>query len=234
MPVKVKKLKQKQKQKQRQHQSVVVNVHTTRRAPRKSKTPAKGLGTNFVSYPVYTNAHSDYAPIINNLPAQYQNQPAISLPVQALLNTSTPNYTSHPLTPNQLQTVGHESNPLTSLVRKPHPIMSSALIDELKAVQRDRPVSRLGEDIIGSNIPRFSVFTPFQEELKNHLIFDDESMKSISRLSSPAFIQSPDSAFSGINPMKKPRRVELKGLGEEQLKARKAHYDAERRKNKKI
>ena len=153
MPVKVKKLKQKQKQKQRQHQSVVVNVHTTRRAPRKSKTPAKGLGTNFVPYPVYTNAHSDYAPIINNLPAQYQNQPAISLPVQALLNTSTPNYTSYPLTPNQLQMVGHESNPLTSLVRKPHPIMSSALIDELKAVQRDRPESRLGEDIIGSNIP---------------------------------------------------------------------------------
>ena len=59
-------------------------------------------------------------------------------------------------------------------------------------------------------------------------------MKSVSRLSSPAFIQSPDSAFSGINPMKKPRRVELKGLGEEQLKARKAHYDAERRKYKKI
>ena len=243
MPIKVKKMKQKQKQ--RQHQSVVVNVHTTRRAPRKIKTPAKGLGTNFVSYPVYTNAHSDYAPIINNLPAQYQNQPAISLPQQAIANITPSIYAPMNISKTQLQTSGEDNRPLVSTTFK-KPI--SSLIEELKRVQEERGPSRLGDTIIGSNIRREPFIPPGLRDdtsrpepdtltpLNTRLLFeDDSSVTSLSRLSSPAmFRASPSSAFSEINPMKKSRRVELKGLGEEQLKARKAHYDAERRKNKKI
>ena len=229
MPLKVKKIKQKQKQKQRQkqHQSVVVNVHTTRRAPRKSKTPStKSLGTNYVPYPVYTNAYSDYAPIIHNLPAQFQNQPAISLPVEALANVSTVNPVSEYISPTRLQTNGEDNRPLISTIKK-KPLTS--LIEELKRVQEERGPSRLGNIILGSNIPRSEIGTPFQRELHNRILFeDDSSLASISRISSPAsFAVSPSSAFSEINPMKL-RRVELKGLGEEQLKARKKQQDAER------
>ena len=245
MPVKVKKLKQKQKQKQkqRQHQSVVVNVHTTR-APRKSKVSAKGLGTSYIPYPVYTNAHSDYAPIIHNLPAQYQNQPTISLPQEALANVSTVNPLSEYISPTRLQTNGEDNRPLISTIKK-KPI--SSLIEELKRVQEERGPSRLGDTIIGSNIRREPFIPPGLRDdtsrpepdtltpLNTRLLFeDDSSVTSLSRLSSPAmFRASPSSAFTGFNPMKL-RKADLKGLPEEQLRARKQHYDAERYKNRKV
>ena len=247
MPLKVKKIKQKQKQKQRQkqHQSVVVNVHTTRRAPRKSKTPStKSLGTNYVPYPVYTNAYSDYAPIIHNLPAQFQNQPAISLPVEALANVSTVNPVSEYISPTRLQTNGEDNRPLISTIKK-KPLTS--LIEELKRVQEERGPSRLGDTIIGSNIRREPFIPPGLRDdtsrpepdtltpLNTRLLFeDDSSVTSLSRLSSPAmFRASPSSAFTGFNPMKL-RKADLKGLPEEQLRARKQHYDAERYKNRKV
>lgn len=240
MSVKVKKLKQKQnqKQKQRQHQSVVVNVHTARRAPRKSKVSAKGLGTSYIPYPVYTNAHSHYAPIIHNLPAQYQNQPTISLPQEALANVSTVNPVSEYISPTRLQTNGEDNRPLISTIKK-KPLTS--LIEELKRVQEGRGPSRLGDTIIGSNIRREPFIPPGLRDgisrpesdtstpLNTRLLFeDDSSVTSLSRLSSPAmFRASPSSAFTEFNPMKL-RKADLKGLPEEQLRARKQHYDAER------
>lgn len=109
---KVKKPKTKQKQKQRQSQRVVVNINTGRKtSTRKPASRRGGSGGNFVSYPVYTNAPSDYAPIIHNLPAQYQNQPAITMPRQALENVHIPPTITYP-TPTTLQTNTANDRPL--------------------------------------------------------------------------------------------------------------------------
>lgn len=239
----IKKVK-KQKQKQKQQQSVVVNVNTGRRAtrrgpPRKARSGGGGGGTSFIPYPVYTNAPTDYAPIIHNLPAQYQNQPALSMPVQALANIPTANIPSavaveaFPI-PTQLQTVREDNRPLVSAIK------SSSFIEELKRAQGKRGASRLGTSVIGSNIKK-PASTPFQEAL-------EQSINTRSLRQSPAQFtsevptglispismrSSPGSAFQGVNPMIE-RLPELKGLGEEQLKARKKEYDANRYKNKKM
>ena len=162
----IKKVK-KQKQKQKQQQSVVVNVNTGRRATRRG-TPRKarsgGGGTSIIPYPVYTNAPGDYAPIIHNLPAQYQNQPALSMPVQALANIPTA-VAVEAVPPTQLQTNNEDERPLVSAVRPKKPVPASVIgssaitnqfISQVKTPNRGlRPTS--------VRVPPTPSPTPFQE-----------------------------------------------------------------------
>ena len=116
MPVK----KQKQKQKQRQSQRVVVNIN--QRAPaRRRATPARrsgggGGGSVGIPYPVYMNSPNDYAPIIHNLPTQYEQQQTPSLPVNTAPVPSLEALT-YP-TPTQLQTPTEDVRPLILSVKK--------------------------------------------------------------------------------------------------------------------
>ena len=205
MPPKVKKPKNKQKQKQRQSQKVVVNIHTGTK--RKSSTKQRrrsvgsgglgGGGGNFVSYPVYTNAPSDYAPIIHNLPAQFQNQPAITMPTRALENIPTFPTITFP-TPTTLQTVNEDERSLASSIqplsidtRPPPPRRVIApptttivggktvqliakpltLMEELKIAQAKKALkgASLGSTILGSNILPSAKIHPFEEELQKSL-----------------------------------------------------------------
>ena len=132
---KVKKPKTKQKQKQKQRQTVIVNVNTTRRGGGSTnKRRSSSTASVRVPYPVYLNSPSDYAPIIHNLPQQFTNQPAITLPVKALANIQEGAPKTYP-TPTQLQAPIDDVRPLNLSIKK-EPILSvSSLIQELKTAQ---------------------------------------------------------------------------------------------------
>ncbi len=151
MPVKKTKTKTKQKQKQRQHQSIVVNVNQQKAPARRRRNPSstgsRGGGGHTV---VYTNAPSDYAPIIHNIPPMFQQQQTLSLPQSSLENIPSPPLTTQPI-PTDLQTVKAEIKPLLSAikpiiyeenpmneVRKRPASVSSPLIEELKQEQQRR------------------------------------------------------------------------------------------------
>ena len=134
----VKKQKQKQKQKQRQSQRVVVNVNTGRAPARRRATPARrsGGGGGGVPYPIYLNSPSDLSPIIQNLPAQYQNQPAITMPTNTAPQPS-PQALTYP-TPTSLQAPTEDVRPLGASAKKinytENPMRKlSPIIEEVKA-----------------------------------------------------------------------------------------------------
>ena len=137
-----------QKQKQKQRQTVIVNVNTGRRGSTNKKRSSSTASVR-VPYPVYLNSPSDYAPIIHNLPQQFTNQPAITLPVKALANIQEGATKTYP-TPTQLQTPIDDVRPLNLSIKpqgyinvgkthdyiKKEPILSvSSLIQELKTAQ---------------------------------------------------------------------------------------------------
>ena len=122
---KVKKPKTKQKQKQKQSQRVVVNINTGRATARR-RAPARrsgggggsvggGGGVGAFSSPIYLNAPSDLSPIIQNLPAQYQHLPAITMPTNTAPQPSLQALT-YP-TPTTLQTATADVRPLGGSAR---------------------------------------------------------------------------------------------------------------------
>ena len=123
MPVKPKKTKQKLKQKQKQSQKVVVNINTGRAPGKRRRTPARrsggggsvGGGVGAFSSPIYLNAPSDLSPIIQNLPAQYQHLPAITMPTNTAPQPSLQALT-YP-TPTTLQTTTEDVRPLGASAR---------------------------------------------------------------------------------------------------------------------
>ena len=178
----------KQKQKQKQQQSVVVNVNTgTRRRASRRKAPTRsgggggGGGRGGTPYPVYVNSPSDYAPIVHNLPSQFQNQPAISMPVQALVNIPT-GQTQPTVLPTTLQTNTADNKPIT-LAIKPRPStpptkppQTGSLAEQIlkehakraeKKLAKERALVGVQEAVKepGSNIPRSTAPSPFQVEL---------------------------------------------------------------------
>ena len=231
--------KQKQKQKQKQRQTVIVNVNqratTRRRAPtRRGGGGGGGGGGGFsVPYPVYTNSPSDYAPIIHNLPAQFTNQPAISLPIQALENIPTATAVEFP-PPTQLQTVREDVRPLISAVK------SQSLLQELKEAQLKRKVSDLGGKTLGSNITPKRGLTPFQEELHQTLerrastpqLFTGEPSSSSSFMRPISRRATPSPMIMEENPIHIPVRIVK--IPTEEARAKKKAYDAQRYQNKKM
>ena len=225
--------KQKQKQKQKQRQTVIVNVNqratARRRAPSRrgggSRGGGGGGGVVSVPYPVYTNAPSDYAPIIHNLPTQFQNQPALSLPIQALENIPTATAVSFP-PPTQLQTVREDVRPLVSAMK------TQSLLEELKEAQLKRDANRLGSITLGSNITPKRGLTPFQEELKQTIA---------RRASTPQqFTGEPSSSSSFVRPISRhstpsPMTMEENPMlvSQEEKKRLKKIYDANKYQEKK-
>lgn len=176
---KVKKPKTKQSQRQKQRQSVVVNVHQTRAPARRRATPARrsggggGGGVVSVPYPVYMNSPSDYAPIIHNLPAQYQQVPTPSLPVNTAPVPSLEALT-YP-TPTQLQTPTEDVRPLVLSVKKEvrTPMRLGIDLAELKQkissptkgltpLRENKPISTPFK----SNNPESPLISAIQEEKK--------------------------------------------------------------------
>ncbi len=208
---KVKKPKTKIKQKQRQSQSVVVNIHNKRTVSRRKAPTRGGSGGSGVPYPIYLNSPSDNAPIINNLPAQFQNTSAITLPVKALANIPTGTKVDYP-TATQLQTNTEDARPL---------VASSPIQSPIRNIKPPTP-SRL---------------TPFQVELQEAITarasrqatpitFSGEPPESspflvrpVARrlISSPSFgienIFTPSqSPFMEINPMSVPKQTRRKKI----------------------
>ena len=107
--------KQKQKQKQKQRQTVIVNVN--QRAPaRRRATPARRSGGGGgIPYPIYLNAPSDLSPIIQNLPAQYQHLPAITMPTNTTPQPS-PQALTYPA-PTALQAPTADVRPLGGAIK---------------------------------------------------------------------------------------------------------------------
>ena len=141
--------KQKQKQKQKQSQRVVVNIN--QRAPaRRRATPARrsGGGGGGGAYPVYTpvymNAPSDLSPIVYNLPAQYQNQPAITMPTNTAPQPSLQALT-YP-TPTALQAPTEDVRPLGGAVKP----ITRATTPPRKAP----PMGSLAEQILAEHAKR--------------------------------------------------------------------------------
>ena len=172
--------KQKQKQKQRQSQRVVVNIHNKAPTPRRRRsttTAGKSSGVN-VPYPVYLNAPSDYAPIIHNLPQQFTNQPAITMPVQALANIPT-GQTQPTVLPTTLQTNTEGNKPLVLAIKRPttpptKPPPMGSLAEQILKEHAKRAEKKLAKELTGvkeavkdpgSNIPRSTTLSPFQVEL---------------------------------------------------------------------
>ena len=148
MPVKPKKTKQKQKQKQSQR--VVVNINTGRATARR-RAPARrsgggggsvggGGGGGAFYTPIYTNAPSDLAPIIHNLPAQYQHLPAITMPTNTAPQPSLQALT-YP-TPTTLQAPTEDVRPLGGSAQS---IASSIIPASIDTGPPRRPPAQLAE-----------------------------------------------------------------------------------------
>ena len=108
--------KQKQKQKQKQRQTVIVNVNQRAPARRRATSARRSGGGGGIPYPIYLNSPSDLSPIIHNLPAQYQNQPAITMPTNTAPQPSLQALT-YPA-PTALQTATADVRPLGGSAKK--------------------------------------------------------------------------------------------------------------------
>ena len=226
MPPKVKKPKNKQKQKQRQSQKVVVNIHTGTK--RKSSTKQRrrsvgsgglgGGGGNFVSYPVYTNAPSDYAPIIHNLPAQFQNQPAITMPTRALENIPTLPTITYP-TSTQLQTNTEDVRPFNT-----GSVMTQLSIDTRPPKPRlQYPAGHLEEvkEVMARRQSTGSIRSPTPSRPSS--FFMEENPLFQSRPVSPM-----STVLEPIGNVPRQRGMTLTEFTEAEKKARKKAKDAER------
>ena len=252
---KVKKPKTKQKQKQKQSQRVVVNINTGRATARR-RLPARrsggsvggvGGGVGAFSSPIYLNAPSDLSPIMNNLPAQYQPLPAITMPTNTAPQPSLQALT-YP-TPTTLQTATADVRPLGASARggggsvdtsmtpvsidtgppRPRPVVASqpapkipsgkprSFLEELKQAQAKREASSLGAMILGSNIPTASTLNPFQTELRES-ISRRESRATTPSLMRPISPMAESPVIIGNVPRNRPQ--DLSDFTEEQKKER--------------
>lgn len=236
---KVKKPKTKIKQKQRQSQSVVVNIHNKRTVSRRKAPTRGGSGGSGVPYPIYLNSPSDNAPIIHNLPAQFQNTSAITLPVKALANIPTGSTADYP-TATQLQTNTEDARPL---------VASSPIQSPIRNIKPPTP-SRLTpfqvelQEAINARASRQPTPTSFSGEPPESSPF---FISSVARRPTP--IQSPlgienifptsPSPFMETNPMVVPLnprrpRTNLTGYSEEEKAEHRREVRRERQNQNKI